>query len=181
MTDSNMSELTICGSLPSAFEVGFALDVEHVINKYRTKAWTKAKEDLREIMTAMDAVIRKYTQGKFSLVLAENPPIPSNSKVVSVDLRNFSRSEAKFSAEHIDFSVAMATKPTIATNSTDWVHVGYISHFKVRKDGEYPILFQTIPINSREELIAVAVVAFRDPKSKLISLLSANWVNDEKK
>ncbi|MBF0098703.1 MAG: hypothetical protein HQM05_15365 [Magnetococcales bacterium] len=155
MTDSNQSM--------SAFEVGFALDVEHVINKYRTKAWTKAKEDLQEIINIMDAVIRKYTQGKFSLILEETPSIQSN---------------AQFSAEHIHFSVAMVTKPTIATHDTDWVHVGYISHFKVRHDGEYPILFQNIPVNSREELVVVAVLAFRDPKSKLISLLSANWVDD---
>jgi hypothetical protein len=170
MSESNKSDLILDAKPWHDFEVGFALDVRHVIDKYRSKAWTKAKEDLREITSSMGAVIQKYTQGKFSLILEETPSIIS-SKL----------SNAQFGAEHTHFSLSMATKPTIAAHLTDWVHVGYISHFKVRHDGEYPILFQTIPISSREELIVVAVVAFRDPKSKLISLLSANWVNDEKK
>jgi len=141
------------------FKEAFAADLREVIVKYREQVWTRAKEDLLDITNDISSTIQAETFELFSVTLKSSP----------------------LSADGEDVQMLLNR----AEPGKDVVQVGMINQYHLKKDGAYPLFFiapqQTansqlvkVQIDNRENLIAITVLAFREPRSKIISTL-ANW------
>jgi hypothetical protein len=141
------------------FKEAFAADLREVIVKYREQVWTRAKEDLLDITNDISSVIQAETFGLFSVTL-KSSPLSEDGEDVQMLLNR--------------------TEP-----GKDVVQVGMINHYHLKKDGSYPLFFLApqrtqiappvkVQIDNRENLIAITVLAFREPRSEIINQL-ANW------
>lgn len=138
------------------FENEFTANLRKVIVLYREKSWEKATEDLHEMISVMDKVVKEHACGVFSISTTTHSSDEGNEITMMLNRHHKSKPVER---------------------------VGAVNQFFVKKDGTYPLFFITprdpataqltkVQIDNRETLFAISMLAFRDPKSEIIRLLA---------
>lgn len=141
------------------FKEDFSKWIERMIWKHRAKSWLHAKSDLFDVVQDANIVMGRKTGSKVSLRLQDQD-------MISV-LNNH---------EHRIFRVDLLV---------DGLPKGLIDRFYVRKDGHYPVGAgtqedQLAQLGDVEAIQIRMFNYFAQPTSKLVQVLSVNYVEPPK-